>query len=245
MVVNGVRVYPMGDSAITLKFGDEISPEINGKVIAFAQFLAKYVVKGIIEWVPTYTDVTIYYNPVILSYEKIIRLIQEWLSQELTYHIKNYRLIYLPVLYGGKYGPDLDYVANYHGIDPEEVIRIHTSVDYRVYMLGFAPGFPYLGGLPEILHTPRLDKPRVQIPAGSVGIAGKQTGVYPLSTPGGWQIIGHTPVPLFDKNQEPNPILLRAGDFIRFVSIDLEQYEQIEKEIKNQTYQVKIEKIEG
>ncbi|WP_243643733.1 5-oxoprolinase subunit PxpB [Tepidibacillus fermentans] len=241
---NRASIYPIGDKAITVKFGDEISPEINGRVIAFAQYLSKQVVDGIIESVPTYTDVTIYYNPLILSYEEIKRRIQGWLNQKMTYQIENQRLIYLPVLYGGEYGPDLDYVANYHGIDREEVIRVHTSIDYRVYMLGFAPGFPYLGGLPEILHTPRLEKPRVQIPAGSVGIAGKQTGVYPLSTPGGWQIIGHTPVPLFEKKEESNPILLRAGDLIRFVSIDLIQYEQIEEQIRKGIYQVQIERIE-
>jgi len=244
MVDNEISIYPMGDQAITVKFGDEISPEINNKVIAFSQFLAKQQDPAIIEWVPTYTDITIYYNPRILSFDQMRKQVDSWLQMELYHQQKEQRRIYLPVLYGGDQGPDLEYVADYHQITQEEVIRIHTSLDYRVYMLGFAPGFPYLGGLPEILHTPRLEKPRVRIPAGSVGIAGKQTGVYPLSTPGGWQIIGHTPIPLFDKHKEAEPILLRAGDLIRFVSIDRDRYEFILEQIQNKSYSVKMGKVD-
>lgn len=241
--MNEPLIYPMGDKAITVKFGDEISEEINKRVIAFSQFLSTHRDHSVMEWVPTYTDVTIYYNPRQSTYDQMEEKVRKWLSKEFSQQSELLRRVFLPVLYGGDQGPDLEYVAEYHELNQDEVIRIHTSIDYRVYMIGFAPGFPYLGGLPEILHTPRLEKPRIRIPAGSVGIAGKQTGVYPLSTPGGWQIIGHTPVPLFNKEQEENPILLRAGDFIRFFPVNSEEYDFIEKSIEQGIYQIKIEEI--
>ncbi len=149
MLENEISVYPMGDKAITVKFGDEISPEINNKVIAFSQFLAKQRELEIIEWVPTYTDITIYYNPRLESYDQMSEKLQNWLKEELFHQQEEQRRIFLPVLYGGEPGPDIEYVADYHGIDREEVIRIHSSMDYRVYMLGFAPGFPYLGVCPR------------------------------------------------------------------------------------------------
>lgn len=138
---------------------------------------------------------------------------------------KKLRVVRIPVCYGGEFGPDLDEVARCHGLTADEVIRLHTCHEYKVYMLGFAPGFAYLGGLPDRLHTPRLRVPRTQIPAGSVGIGGEQTGVYPLSTPGGWNLIGRTPIDLF-RPWETSPTVLQAGDLVRFDSISAREFER-------------------
>lgn len=157
------------------------------------------------------------------SFQKVRNYINTLFLQLKDQDLYKERIVSIPVLYGGEVGPDLEYVAKHHGISPEEVIQIHSKNDYLVYMIGFAPGFPYLGGLDERIATPRKKTPRLQIAAGSVGIAGNQTGVYPLETPGGWQIIGRTPRKLFLPNQSP-PTLLQSGDTIRFVPITPEEY---------------------
>jgi KipI family sensor histidine kinase inhibitor len=140
-------------------------------------------------------------------------------------------VIEIPTLYGGDSGPDLDYVASHNGLTPEEVVQIHASGTYRIYMLGFTPGFPYLGGMDERIATPRLETPRTKISGGSVGIAGAQTGIYPIDSPGGWQIIGRTPLALYDPQRE-EPILLQAGESIRFVPIDQETYDRLWQETR-------------
>ena len=137
----------------------------------------------------------------------------------------------IPVCYGGEYGPDLDFVAKYNRLTPEEVVRLHTSAEYLIYMLGFTPGFSYMGGMDERIATPRLESPRVLIHAGSVGIAGKQTGLYPLDSPGGWQLIGRTPVRLYDAHRD-NPILLDAGLHVKFVPIDEAEFKRIVQRIE-------------
>jgi inhibitor of KinA len=134
------------------------------------------------------------------------------------------RFVEIPVCYGGEYGPDLEAVAEYHHLSTSEVVEIHSKEEYLVYMIGFAPGFPYLGGMSEEIATPRRHSPRLSIPEGSVGIAGMQTGVYPISTPGGWQLIGRTPLELFCPNENP-PTLLQSGDIVKFVPISLEEYQ--------------------
>ena len=141
----------------------------------------------------------------------------------------------IPVLYGGEYGPDLNYVAEYNHLTPEEVVRIHTSAEYLIYMLGFTPGFSYMGGMDERIATPRLESPRVLIPAGSVGIAGKQTGIYPIDSPGGWQLIGRTPVKLYDAHRD-NPILLDAGLHVKFIPVDKSEFQRIESRIEQGRY---------
>lgn len=149
------------------------------------------------------------------------------------------RIIEIPTLYGGDYGPDLPYVAEHNGITTEDVIKIHCSVDYLIYMLGFTPGFPYLGGMSEKIAAPRLSVPRTKIPAGSVGIAGKQTGIYPIESPGGWQLIGRTPLKLYDPKRQP-PIVLQAGDYIRFVPISIDKYNEISELILQDSYKINI-----
>lgn len=147
-------------------------------------------------------------------------------------------IVEIPVLYGGEYGPDIENIATHNNLSIEEVIKIHTSGEYLVYMLGFTPGFPYLGGMDKRIATPRLKTPRTKIPGGSVGIAGEQTGVYPIESPGGWQLLGRTPLNFFDPNNE-KPFLINAGEYIKFVQISEEEYHKIIEQIKNKTYVVK------
>nr|WP_010647976.1 5-oxoprolinase subunit PxpB [Oceanobacillus massiliensis] len=150
-------------------------------------------------------------------------------------------IVHIPVLYGGESGPELTAVASLNGMTEEEVIAIHSGTDYLIYMMGFIPGFPYLGGMSKRIAAPRLSKPRSEIPAGSVGIAGEQTGIYPLKSPGGWQIIGQTPVKTYDAARQP-PILLQAGNYIRFNAIDAEEFESIQAEVEAGNYNPQIEK---
>ncbi|PFP24784.1 kinase inhibitor [Bacillus sp. AFS073361] len=231
---NNANIRPLGDSALVIQLGDGISPATHERVKNLSNLLEKEPFTGLIESVPSYNSLTIYYNPVAVyysssdkelssPYKKVSAFILALLDKLGTSEISEQRLITIPVLYGGEFGPDLEYVANYHGISVEEVIQIHSSNDYLVYMIGFAPGFPFMGGMDERIATPRKDSPRLAITPGSVGIAGKQTGIYPLETPGGWQIIGRTPLDLFLPELSP-PSLLQSGDRIRYVPITLEEY---------------------
>ncbi|WP_445491370.1 5-oxoprolinase subunit PxpB [Niallia sp. 03133] len=230
-----IQLTALGDSAVVIHLGKEMSLEVHQKVMKVKRHLEQNVRKGFIEYVPSFTNITLYYDPIIIytlykdtlkvsSPFQMVRLIIE---EELK-HLKDtedaiHRTIEIPVCYGGDYGPDLQHVADHNGITADEVIEIHSTGEYLVYMIGFAPGFPFMGGMSEKIATPRRFTPRTSIPAGSVGIAGKQTGVYPLSTPGGWQLIGQSPTPLFLPNETP-PSLLHAGDRVTFRSISQEEY---------------------
>ena len=237
---------PLGDSALIVQLGEGISPSIHEKVSNLSIVLSKHPFEGFIEAVPAYNNLTIYYNPHIVyhsqinhtshqrelltPFKKVCAYIDNLSKQISKNHFMEEKIVNLPVFYGGEFGPDLDYVAKYHGLSVEEVIQIHTQNEYLVYMIGFAPGFPFLGGMDEQIATPRKETPRIAIVPGSVGIAGKQTGVYPLETPGGWQIIGRTPLDLFLPDTSP-PTLLQSGDKIRFVPTSPEEYAN-DKELK-------------
>lgn len=223
--------FPAGDKAILVQFKQEISEEINRKVIKLARKLEEKHLSGVEELVPAYASLLVYYNPIKIRYYDLINEINSIEINEIDLSEFSAKVHEIPVLYGGAAGQDLKNVADYHGLTVEEVISIHSGTTYRVYMLGFAPGFPYLGGLDPRLHTPRLKSPRIKIPAGSIGIAGQQTGIYPLSTPGGWRIIGHTPISLFRPNLADQPVLISAGDLIRFVPISEKQYIKIQEEL--------------
>lgn len=217
---------PAGDKAVLVQFRQVISEEINRKVIALERALAEQKIPGVEECVPAYASMLIYYNPLKISYKELVEKITALKTMDLDPETPG-TVHEIPVLYGGEAGMDLEAVASYHGLTTDEVIRIHSEPAYRVYMLGFAPGFPYLGGLDPRLHTPRLESPRLKIPAGSVGIAGQQTGIYPLSTPGGWRIIGHTPIPLFRPHHPERPVFISAGDSIRFIPVTEKEYHHI------------------
>jgi inhibitor of KinA len=214
----------MGDRGLLLEFGDEISPEVHEKVRRMALAIQAESIEGMIETVPTYRSLLVLYNPLILPADelrkRLIRL-EEELKQT---SFPDPKLTKIPVLYGGAYGPDLEGVARHHQISPEEVVRLHCSKPYFIYMIGFMPGFPYMGELPDTLITPRLKTPRLSVPAGSVAIAQKQTGIYPMESPGGWQIVGRTPIKLFDPEKDP-PALLQMGDWVQFYPIEEKEFE--------------------
>jgi KipI family sensor histidine kinase inhibitor len=219
---NGVypRIKPAGDSAILIELGSEIDPTINDRVYYLASAIEAANFSAVVELIPTYRSLLVSYDPQVTRYDKMIDDLSDIVfnSDFSEGERTEVKIIELPVVYGGDDGPDLDGVAEHAGLTAREVIDIHSGVDYRVYMIGFAPGFPYLGGLDKRIATPRLKTPRVIVPAGSVGIAESQTGVYPNASPGGWQLIGRTAVKLFDVNAE-SPSLITPGAKIRFVPV--------------------------
>jgi KipI family sensor histidine kinase inhibitor len=223
------RLLPFGDAALTVEFGNEIDPALNERVIAFADALRARGWPGVIDIVPTYRSVTIHVDPLLLDVATLADRLHE-LSPTLLRHTAHSRTRHrIPVLYGGEWGPDLEELASSAKLSVADVISLHTSVEYRVYMLGFSPGFPYLGTVPERLAMPRLATPRTSVPAGSVGIAGGQTGIYPTATPGGWRLIGRTPVTLY-RPADSKPFLLSPGDLVRFEPIGPEEFNRFRRE---------------
>ncbi len=216
-----IRFLSCGDSAVTVEFSKEMSEETNRKIRHLAAKLGN--IRGVGESVPAFCSMTVYFDPFVIS--------RKTLEKKITKIVKAYRedtaaqkrVFLIPVCYEGEFAPDMEDVCSLTGLDREEVIKIHTSVDYLIYMLGFLPGFPYLGGMDKRIEAPRLETPRTSIPAGAVGIGGKQTGIYPLASPGGWRLIGRTPIKVYDPQRE-NPILYRAGDYIRFYPITAEEF---------------------
>ena len=231
------RILPVGDSALTILFGDQIDPEISRIVRTARKYLTKLNIEGVSEYVQTYASLMVHYRPVVIGYEELEDRITEELSgMDIESGPAVRKTILIPVCYGGEFGPDLHTVSAHAGISEEEVIRRHSSVDYLIYMLGFMPGFVYLGGMDPSFATPRLKNPRERLEKGSVGIAAGQTGIYPLVSPGGWQIIGRTPLELYDPERE-KPILYEAGEYIRFVPVTEKEFRRIRKEVEDGTYQ--------
>ncbi len=224
-------VLPCGDCAVTVQVGYEISEETNRKVVSLMRALAEAAIPGLRELVPSYSAVCVHYDPEQISYEQLLERLNDLEIKELSSESASQKIVEIPVCYGGEYGPDLAFVAEHNGLSPEEVIAIHSGGTYLVYMLGFLPGFAYMGGMDERIATPRLTSPRARIPAGSVGIAGGQTGIYPLASPGGWQLIGRTPVKMFAMEGETGRFALSAGDWVKFVPISEEQYREMEGKV--------------
>jgi inhibitor of KinA len=213
----------MGDTAVVVRLGDHIDPDTLRSVRALAHLLDRRGVPGMLEYVPAFTTITVYYDLLGSSLEEICGALERLAAKAAAGEEPPQPLVTIPVCYGGVYGEDLEWVARHAGMTAEDVIEVHAGAEYVVGMMGFAPGFPYLAGLPERIAAPRRASPRVRVPAGSVGIAGSQTGIYPLETPGGWQLIGRTPLTLFRPWENP-PTLLRAGHQVRFQPIGEEQY---------------------
>ncbi|WP_243387374.1 5-oxoprolinase subunit PxpB [Bacillus kexueae] len=229
------KLVPLSESSLTIKLGDQVDEQVHNRVRTVTTYLSENPLKGIVEIVPAFTSVTIYFDPMSfyheksLPYENVCEQLIQMLQSITTSEIKDGKEIVIPVCYGEEFGPDIEDVARHNKLTVEDVISIHTSGIYRVYMLGFAPGFAYLGGMSEQIATPRKQSPRLKIPARSVGIAGVQTGIYPIESPGGWQLIGKTPIELF-RPKHSQPSLLQMGDKVRFRAITKEEFNQIEEE---------------
>ena len=234
-----IRILTAGDSALLIEFGKEINPETNRKITAIVQLMREQHIEGIVDVIPAFCSLLINYAPRVLSYEELKERMENLLKMETKTETTRKRIFEIPVCYGGEYGPDIDNIAEHAGLSVNEVIKIHSSKDYLIYMLGFLPGFTYLGGLDERIHTPRLASPRLTIRAGSVGIGGSQTGIYPLDSPGGWQLMGLTPVRTYDPERQ-TPILVEAGDYIRFIPIDEDEFLRIQKLVEKGKYQCVI-----
>lgn len=207
------RCYLLGETAVVLELEPPVTLATQKRIWRLTQRLAE--IPEVVEAIPGMNNITVVLrNPQSLALDAIERL-QLWWEESEALEPES-RFIEIPVVYGGAAGPDLGEVARHAGLSEKQVVELHSANDYVVWFLGFQPGFPYLGGLPEQLATPRRAEPRLQVPAGSVGIGGAQTGIYPLVSPGGWQLIGHTSLPLFDSSRD-EPVLLRPGDTVRFV----------------------------
>ncbi|WP_101698141.1 5-oxoprolinase subunit PxpB [Clostridium minihomine] len=228
-----------GDSAIVVEFGDKISPQINESVRGMYLAIEQSGLPGVVSLTPTYRSLLVQYDSLIVPYAKMLEELKKLEGNLKTMELPEPNVLEIPTLYGGECGPDLDFVCQNSGLSKEEVIQIHTSREYLIYMLGFAPGFPYLGGMDERIATPRLKTPRTKINSGSVGIAGQQTGIYPMASPGGWQLIGRTPILLYDPMRNP-PILYKTGDYLKFIPIDEQEYETICKQVEEGSYQYKL-----
>jgi inhibitor of KinA len=220
------RFLLAGDRGLLVEFGAAIDPEINRKVRQIFLSLEKVPIDGVTEVIPTYSSILIFYDPFQSDPDKLRQEILDRENKLDKWEIPPPETIEIQVAYGGDFGPDLDFVAHHNKLSPEEVIQIHTSGRYLIYMLGFTPGFPFLGGLSEKLFTPRLEKPRHFVPAGSVGIAKNQTGIYSIDSPGGWQLIGRTPMKIYDPTRS-SPFLLKAGNYLRFKGISREEFQEI------------------
>ncbi len=224
-----VRYLPFGDAALLVEFGDKINLEINRKVMALNEAIQNANIQGVEELVPTYRSLLVRYDPLKTTYEQLVFRVKdlERTTSEPGANKEGSEVV-IPVVYGGEYGPDLGYVAESHGLTEKQVISLHFGKTYRVYMIGFVAGFPYLGEVADEITTPRLETPRLKVPTGSVGIAEKQTGIYPCEAPGGWRIIGRTPLKLFDPKLE-SPALLRPGDAVRFEPISENEFKLLER----------------
>lgn len=221
------RYLPFGDAALLVEFGEAMSLETNRRVISLNDAILKAGIKGVEELVPTYRSLLIRYDPLETSYEHIVFRVKDLeKTWECSAGNLDGRKTIVPVVYGDEYGPDLGHIARVHGLTEEQVIMLHSGREYRVYMIGFVAGFPYLGEVADEIATPRLETPRLKVPAGSVGIAERQTGIYPREAPGGWQIVGRTPLRLFDPQREP-PALLKPGDTVEFTSISQGEYRML------------------
>ena len=225
MLYEKLKFRTMGDRSLLVELGDEISPSVNQRVQELFAAMDMHRIDGVSELVPSYRSLLVIFDPLNISLADLKRTIRDTDQNLDQAELPEPRTIDIPIVYGGEQGPDLESVAQYHHITPQAVIDFHTRPTYRVYMIGFTPGYPYLGEVPDAISTPRRKTPRILVPKGSVGIAKQQTGIYSVDSPGGWQIIGWTPVNLFDPKAQP-PSLLMMGDRVRFEAISAQEASQ-------------------
>jgi len=227
-----------GDSAIIIKAGSEISVEINRTITALLTRIEKENISGITDFIPSYNELMICYDTAITGFDKLKEALVPLVAGKEETAMSETKTILVPVTYGGVYGPDLEDVATHNKLSAHDIIKIHSSASYLVYMLGFTPGFCYLGGMDQRIAMPRKQTPRLKIPEGAVGIADQQTGIYPIESPGGWQLIGQTPLKLFDAHRKPE-FLFNMGDTLRFVPVTETEYNVIKAEVENGRYMLK------
>jgi inhibitor of KinA len=224
---DATRFQRASDQSLLIYFGHQITLEAHDRIRKLLHLLEMEPIAGVRNLHPAYCSLLVKFDPLQRHHDELERILHSYIERLENVSLPPPREVEIPVCYGGEHGPDLNDVSAKHGMRPEQVIALHSSSSYLVYFLGFVPGFAYLGGLPEALVTPRLATPRRIVPAGSVGIAGSQTGVYPVATPGGWRLLGRTPVPMF----RPDRIelsLLSIGDRVRFAPISPEQFAALE-----------------
>jgi len=210
------RIVPLGDSSVLIQLGDEIDFNINQHVHLLSKLIEASNFNGIIETVPAYATLLVHYDPLMLSFTQIKNLLREKINQTQETTSQKPRRVKIPTIYGGENGVDLEHVAQHLNLTIQDVIRIHSETTYTVYMMGFTPGYPYMGKLDDSIVMPRLETPRTHVSAGTVAIAGLQTGIYSVDSPGGWNLIGWTPLKLFNPNSD-SPFLFAPGDEVKFV----------------------------
>jgi inhibitor of KinA len=224
--VTNFRLVPGGDSALIVEFEERIDPAVNARAIALADSIQAAAMAGIRDVVPTYRSVAVFFDPLKTNYDALVASLERGAAQPVPEPSRDRIPIRVPVCYGDKFGPDLAGVAEFGQMSEEDVVAIHSGTNYRVFMLGFVPGFAYMGIVDARIAAPRHSTPRVRVPIGSVGIAGAQTGMYPAETPGGWQLIGRTPVKPFDLSRA-EPFLVKAGDQVQFYPIDRDEFDRL------------------
>ena len=223
------RLVPAGDSALIVEFEERIDPAVNARAIALADSIQAAAIAGVRDVVPTYRSVAVYFDPLSTNYDALVASLERGAARPVPEFSCDRTPIGIPVCYGGELGPDLTRVADFGHMGEADVVAIHSAASYRVFMLGFVPGFAYMGIVDARIAAPRHSTPRVRVPIGSVGIAGMQTGIYPAETPGGWQLIGRTPAKPFDPSRA-EPFLVEAGDTVQFYPIDRGEFDRLSKE---------------
>ena len=236
--MNNIKILVVGESTLCVEFGNRIAADINAGIHDLNQRINAEKIAGVVETVPTFRSLMVYYDCQKTSHKKMTKKIKQLLRQLAVETTTEKVIIEIPVCYDAEFSPDMQNVCAHTKLSREEVIALHSGTDYLIYMLGFLPRFAYLGGMDKRLYTPRLATPRVKIEAGAVGIGGEQTGIYPLASPGGWQLIGKTPVKPYDPNRE-KPLLYQAGQYIRFVPINAAEYASIESQVAQGLYSCK------
>jgi KipI family sensor histidine kinase inhibitor len=234
------RVLPCGDQAVSVEFADEISRAVNARVLSLEFLVQRTALPGVVETVPTFRSLLVYYDPLVTGWDEITAGLRALAAQAGGDALPPTRTVEIPCCYGGELGFELEQAAGRIGLAPEEVARLHASGDYHVYFVGFTPGLPYMTGMPERLNIPRLETPRTKTPPGSVGIGGVQCSIYSVESPGGFWVLGRTPLRLYDP-AAPDPILLRAGDRVRFRLIDRAEFDAIAAAVAAGTFTPRIE----
>lgn len=235
-----MRFLPAGDLAVSVELGDEISREVNARVLALEYLIQQRGLPGVIETVPTFRSLLVYYDPIVLGHDELVAALTALIPEARPEVLPPARTVEIPCCYGGEIGFELDAAAAKIGLAPEEMARLHAGADYYVYFVGFTPGLPYMTGMPDRLTIPRLETPRTRTPAGSVGIGGTQCSIYSVESPGGFWILGRTPLRLYDPASS-DPILLKAGDHVRFRPIDRAEFDRIAASVATGTFRPRID----